>query len=297
MTSSLYSPAQSRRTFSASLQQPGATLADMAFTREMASKVPEVTLYFWLIKILGTTVGETAADSLDADLGIGLIGTAALTSVFLVVALIIQFTRKQYVPWIYWLVVVLISVVGTLITDILTDDLGVPLEVSTGVFAVALAATFGIWFASERTLSIHSIRTPKREAFYWFAILFTFSLGTAAGDLIAEQVDLGYAKSAVLFGVVIAVVAAAHFGLKLNAVLAFWIAYVVTRPLGASIGDLLTQDRDEGGLGFGPTVVSIVFTIVIVALVAFLTGTKVDVLPEPSNERQPADAKTGDAVR
>ncbi|MGZ0140578.1 COG4705 family protein [Rhodococcus qingshengii] len=269
----------------------------MAFTREMASKVPEVTLYFWLIKILGTTVGETAADSLDADLGIGLIGTAALTSVFLVVALIIQFTRKQYVPWIYWLVVVLISVVGTLITDILTDDLGVPLEVSTGVFAVALAATFGIWFASERTLSIHSIRTPKREAFYWFAILFTFSLGTAAGDLIAEQVDLGYAKSAVLFGVVIAVVAAAHFGLKLNAVLAFWIAYVVTRPLGASIGDLLTQDRDEGGLGFGPTVVSIVFTIVIVALVAFLTGTKVDVLPEPSNERQPADAQTGGAVR
>lgn len=120
-----------------------------------------------------------------------------------------------------------------------------------GSLCGCLAATFGIWFASERTLSIHSIRTPKCEAFYWFAILFTFSLGTAAGDLIAEQVDLGYAKSAVLFGVVIAVVAAAHFGLKLNAVLAFWITYVVTRPLGASIGDLLTQDRDEAAWDSG----------------------------------------------
>ncbi|MDI9916043.1 hypothetical protein [Rhodococcus sp. IEGM 1379] len=198
-------------------------------------------------------------------------------------------------PWVYWLEVVLISVVGTLITDILTDTFGVSLEVSAGIFAVALAVTFAVWFASERTLSIHSIRTPKREAFYWLAILFTFALGAAAGDLIAEQVNLGYAKSAILFGAVIAVVTAAHYGLKLNAVLEFWIAYIVTRPLGASFGDLLTQDRDEGGLGFGPTVTTLVFTIVIVALVAFLTVSKVDVLPAKvsdleATEREPTDA-------
>ncbi|NMM82921.1 hypothetical protein B2J88_00810 [Rhodococcus sp. SRB_17] len=267
----------------------------MTLTRELASKVPEVTLYFWIIKILGTTVGETAADSLNADLGIGLTGTAALMTGLLVIALGIQFTRKQYVPWAYWLVVVLISVVGTLITDILTDTFGVPLEVSGGIFAVALGVTCAVWFASERTLSIHSIRTPKREAFYWLAILFTFALGTAAGDLIAEQANLGYAKSAILFGAVIAVVTAAHYRLKLNAVLAFWIAYIVTRPLGASLGDLLTQDRDEGGLGFGPTVTTLIFTVVIVALVAFLTVSKVDVLPveDPdleTTEREPADA-------
>lgn len=250
----------------------------MASIREVASKVPEVTLYFWLIKILGTTVGETAADSLDADLGIGLTGTAAMAAVLLVIALVVQFTRKRYVPWVYWLTVVLISIVGTLVTDILTDTVGVPLEVSTTIFAAALAITFGIWFARERTLSIHSIHTRPREAFYWLAILFTFSLGTAAGDLIAERVDLGYAKSAILFGVVIAVVAVAHYGLKLSAVPAFWIAYIVTRPLGASIGDLLTQDRGQGGLGFGPTVTSVVFTVLIVALVAFLTVTEVDVV-------------------
>lgn len=243
-----------------------------------ASKVPEVTLYFWVIKILGTTIGETAADSLNVDLGFGLTGTTIVVGVLLAIALAHQFTRTRYIPWIYWLTVVLISVAGTLITDNLTDNFGVPLAVSTGFFGAGLILTFAAWYISESTLSIHSIRTRRREAFYWLAVLFTFALGTAAGDLVAEQIDLGYFASALVFAAIIAVVAAAHYGSKRNAVLAFWIAYIVTRPLGASIGDLLTQDKDLGGLGVGPTVVTAMFLIIIVGLVAYLTVSKADVL-------------------
>jgi uncharacterized membrane-anchored protein len=254
-------------------------------TRELASKVPEVTIYFWVIKILGTTVGETAADALNVDLGFGLTGTTLVVGALLVIALGIQFTRPGYVPWVYWLTVVLISVVGTLITDNLTDNFGVPLAESTGFFLAGLIVTFAAWYLAEGTLSIHSIRTPRREAFYWLAILFTFALGTAAGDLVAEQVNLGYGKSAVLFGAVIALVTLGHYVLKLNAVVAFWIAYIVTRPLGASIGDLVTQPHDRGGLGFGPTTTTVLFLVIIVALVSYLTISKADVLPpEPGDE-------------
>jgi uncharacterized membrane-anchored protein len=258
-------------------------------TQRVLSKVPEITIYFWVIKILGTTVGETAADSLNADLGFGLPGTTGVMTVLLIAALVIQFRAKQYVPWIYWLVVVLVSVIGTLITDNLTDNLNVPLEATTVLFAIALAVTFGAWYASEGTLSIHSIRTPRREAFYWLAILFTFALGTAAGDLVAEQFALGYWTSAVIFGGIIAVITIMHYGLKLNAILAFWLAYILTRPLGASLGDLLTQDRDNGGLGFGPAVTTGLFLVVIVALVAYLTISKTDVErrqpdPQPAPE-------------
>ena len=247
----------------------------MFSARQMLSKVPEVTIYFWLIKVLCTTVGETFADDLTANLGFGgntLYFIGALT----VLGLGLQFWTRRYVAPIYWLAVVLISVFGTLITDKLTDDYNVPLAVTTSVFSVALLLTFAGWYASEKTLSIHSILTTKREGFYWLAILFTFALGTAAGDLIAEQFNIGYFNSLLLFVGVIAVISIGHYGLDLNAVSAFWGAYVITRPLGASIGDYLSQDTIDGGLGLGPNVTSVIFLTAILALVIFLTITKRD---------------------
>src|SRR5204863_1454301 len=200
------------------------------------------------IKVLCTTVGETAADFLNENLGLGLTKTTWITGVLLVAALALQFRFRRYIPSIYWLAVVLISIVGTQITDNLTDNLGVSLVTTTIVFGVALAATFAAWYASEKTLSIHTIYTTRREAFYWLAILFTFALGTAAGDLVAEQFDLGYLTSALIFGGLIAAITLAHYVFGLDAVLTFWIAYILTRPLGASIGDFLSQPVDDGGL-------------------------------------------------
>lgn len=252
----------------------------------MANKVPEVTIFFWVIKVLATTVGETAADFLNDTMGLGLSGTSLVMGALLVVVLVAQFRARRYVPGVYWLAVVLISVVGTLITDNLTDNLGVPLPVTTAVFAVALAATFAMWFASERTLSIHSIVTSRREGFYWLVILFTFALGTAAGDLLAERLALGYWPSAVMFGAAIALIAVAHWRLGLGAVVAFWAAYVLTRPLGASLGDFLSQARADGGLGLGTTVTSVIFLLAILATVTYLARTRRDQLP-------PAAAGTG----
>jgi len=244
--------------------------------KTMLNKVPEVTVYFWIIKVLCTTVGETAADFLNVNLGLGLTVTTVVMSLFLAVALAFQVRLDRYVPGVYWLAVVLISIVGTLITDNLVDNLGVPLLTTTIVFSVALGATFVVWYASERTLSIHTIYTTKREAFYWLAILFTFALGTAAGDLAAEGLALGYLTSAAIFGAIIGLVAFAHFGLKVNAVLTFWIAYVLTRPLGASIGDYLSQGRDAGGLALGTVGTSTIFLLTILALVVYLTVTRRD---------------------
>jgi uncharacterized membrane-anchored protein len=180
------------------------------------------------------------------------------------------------VPGVYWLVVVLVSIVGTLITDNLTDNFGVPLWASTAVFGVALALTFSAWFASEKTLSIHTVYTRKREAFYWLAILFTFSLGTAAGDLLSEGYGLGYLKSGIVFAIVIGLVALAYFYGKANAVLAFWLVYIMTRPLGASLGDLASQKPADGGLGLGTVWTSALFLGTILALVVFLTLTRAD---------------------
>ncbi|HEY3682694.1 MAG TPA: hypothetical protein VGL93_06620 [Streptosporangiaceae bacterium] len=244
--------------------------------RRMLNKVPEVTLYFWIIKILCTTVGETAADLLNENLGLGLTMTTIVMSALLIAAMVVQFRVRRYVPGVYWLTVVLISVVGTLITDNLTDNLGVPLEATTAVFAVVLAATFAIWYAAERTLSIHTICTTGREAFYWAAILFTFALGTAAGDLVSEKLDLGYWVAAAVFGALIALVAAARFGLKANAVTAFWIAYILTRPFGASIGDYLSQAHGDGGLGLGTITTSVLFLATILGLVVYLAVTRRD---------------------
>ncbi|SOE58133.1 Uncharacterized membrane-anchored protein [Streptomyces sp. OV198] len=241
------------------------------------NKVPEVTAYFWIIKVLCTTVGETAADFLNSNLGMGLTGVSLLMSALLAVVLVVQFRTKAYRPGVYWFAVALISVVGTLISDNLTDNLGVSLTTCTTVFAVALAVVFAIWYRREGTLSIHSIDTVSREAYYWLAVLFTFALGTSAGDLVAEKMALGYWVSAILFGLAIAAVAVAHFALGLNAVLSFWIAYILTRPLGASMGDYLSQPTGDGGLGLGTTVTSVLFLVVILALVVYLSMTRKDV--------------------
>lgn len=242
--------------------------------QKMLNKVPEITLYFWIIKILCTTVGETAADFLNSNLGLGLTGTTIVMSALLIVALAIQFRLRKYVPGVYWIAVVLLSVVGTLITDNLTDNLGVSLVTSTIIFAIVLAATFAAWYKSEKTLSIHSISTTRREAFYWLAILFTFALGTASGDLLAEKMHLGYFVTLLLVAGVIAAIAVAHLRFRLNAILSFWLAYILTRPLGASLGDLLSQAKSDGGLGLGTTVTSALFLVAILSLVIYLSVTK-----------------------
>ncbi len=250
---------------------------DRAHVRRMLRKVPEVTIWFWIIKVLCTTVGETAADYLGVNLHMGLTATTYVMSAFLLIALSFQFKARRYVPAIYWLSVVLISVVGTLITDNMVDNLGVSLVMSTFVFSIALAVTFVAWYASERTLSIHSIYTTRREAFYWLAILFTFALGTAAGDLVAEKLGVGYFLSVLMFAGLIGAVTLGYFYFRLNGVLAFWLAYILTRPLGASIGDLLSQPRAAGGLGLGTTVTSAIFLLTILGVVIYLSRTKADV--------------------
>jgi len=251
--------------------------------RRLLCKVPEVTVFFWLIKVMATTVGETAADFLNDHVGLGLTGTTLVMSVLLVGALVVQFRSERYVPVTYWASVVLISVVGTLASDNLVDNFGVPLVVTTAAFAVALAVTFRAWYRREGTLSIHSIVTPRREAFYWTAILFTFALGTSAGDLLSEQLSLGYLVSAVLFGVVIAGIAVAWRRFGADPVLAFWAAYVLSRPFGASVGDYLSQPHRHGGLGLGTTSTSAVFIVLILGLVGYLTASRRDT---------PADART-----
>jgi uncharacterized membrane-anchored protein len=187
--------------------------------------------------------------------------------------LVAQFAQKRYVPWSYWLAVVLISIVGTLVTDNLVDNFGVSLITSTIAFTLALAATFALWYSSEKTLSIHSIYTNKREAFYWLAILFTFALGTAAGDLVAEKFGIGYLGTGVLFGMIIASYAFGYFVLGLDAILGFWLAYIFTRPLGASFGDLLSQPHEYGGMGLGTIVTSALFLSAIAAIVLYMTVT------------------------
>ncbi|WP_196807217.1 COG4705 family protein [Candidatus Solirubrobacter pratensis] len=254
--------------------------------RRMLNKVPEVTLYFWVIKIMCTTVGETAADYLNMNLGFGLTNTTYVAGALLIALLAAQLRADRYIPGLYWSVVVVISVFGTLITDNMTDGYNVPLTTSTGLFGVVLAIVFAIWWGVERTLSIHTIFTTRREAFYWLTILFTFALGTAAGDLVAEKLSLGYGVSIAIFGGIIALITVAHFMLELNAVLSFWLVYILTRPLGASIGDFMSQhSKKYGGLGLGTTGTSYIFLGCILALVVYLTVTRRDATelqPEPT---------------
>lgn len=230
------------------------------------NKVPEVTLSFWVIKIMSTTVGETGADFLAVDAGFGAGWTSIGMAALLAIALFCQMRTKAYTPWIYWLTVVLVSIVGTQITDILTDMLDVSLYTSTAVFSVLLVINFLVWYRTERSLSIREIVTPRRELFYWATVLCTFALGTAAGDLATEALGLGFTVGAVIFAALIAATLVA-WRLGGNVVLTFWIAYILTRPFGASLGDLLTQAKTYGGLGMGATWTSALFLTVIVILV------------------------------
>ena len=256
-------------------------------TVQMLNKVPAVTLAFWVAKTFATTVGETAADYLNSNFHLGLTNTSLIMAGLLAIALLVQFTRRRYIPVVYWIVVVLISVVGTLVSDNLVDNFGVPLWATTVVFSATLAAVFAWWFVSERTLSVHTIVSTRREAFYWAAILFTFSLGTSAGDLVGEQFGLGYALSLALFAGLIGLVALAYYVLKIDAVLAFWAAYILTRPLGASAGDLLSQPASAGGLGLGTTWTSLAFLVVIAALTVVMTvqQRREDAAGEPQAQR------------
>ncbi|MBB6732712.1 hypothetical protein [Cohnella zeiphila] len=247
-------------------------------TRTILSKVPEVTIFFWIIKVLCTTVGETFSDFLSVNLGLGLPFTTLLMGIAFVVVMYLQFRATRYVPVLYWLAVVLISVFGTLVTDNLTDGFGVPLELSTIVFSILLGLTFLFWYLSEKTLSIHSIYTVKREAFYWLTILFTFALGTAVGDLYSEQLGLGYLNTGIVVVIIIGCVILCWKFAKLNEILAFWVAYIFTRPLGASLGDYLSQSKVNGGVGLGATMTSIIFLLAILAIILYLVISKIDIL-------------------
>jgi uncharacterized membrane-anchored protein len=248
--------------------------------RLMLSKVPEVTVWFWVIKILCTTVGESFADWINMTLGVGLIPTSLIFTVLLIAVLAWQLRLDRYVPFVYWLTVVVVSVTGTLYTDILTDVWGVPLALSTTVFAAILALVFGVWFARERTLSIHSITTTPRELFYWLAVLVTFALGTAAGDWILELTGWGPGTSVLLpAGLIVAIVIGWRLGA--NAVLSFWLAYILTRPLGANLGDWLGFPKDQQGLGLGVAITSVIFLSAILATVIYLSITHADVIEKP----------------
>lgn len=249
--------------------------------KSLSNKVPEITLSFWVIKIMSTTVGETGADFLAFDAGLGPTLTMAFMGTLLALALSLQLRTRRYTPWAYWLTVVLVSIVGTQITDFFTDSLGISLTLSTPILAAVLAATFLVWYRVEKSLSIHAIVTRRRELFYWAAILCTFALGTAAGDLASETLGVGFAWGAVAFGALIAIAFAA-WRMGGNAILMFWIGYILTRPFGAALGDLLTQTKAAGGLGMGAAWTSTLFLSVIVLLVGFAQWTAPTAVAERS---------------
>ncbi|MEU9443302.1 hypothetical protein AB0D42_20800 [Streptomyces sp. NPDC048304] len=275
--------------------------------RLMLNKVPEVTIWFWVIKILCTTVGESFADWINMKLGVGLVNTAWIFTAVFVVVLAVQLRLKRYVPFPYWLTVVVVSVTGTLYTDILTDQMNVPLWISSAVFSVLLAVVFGVWWARERTLSIHSVTTIPRESFYWVAVLVTFALGTATGDWTLELTGWSPGLSVLLpLGLIAAITALWRFGA--NPVLSFWLAYILTRPLGANIGDWLASPKvaqnpgDPTGLALGTFTTSLIFLGLILATVVYLTVTRSDVTetheathaaPATSNPRKERTALAG----
>ena len=254
-----------------------ATADDMNSVRARvaAVKVPEITVYFWITKILTTGMGEATSDYFSHELGRGL--AALLAGSGLVVALVVQLSVRRYLTWLYWLVVVMVSVFGTMAADDVHHYLDLPFWGSTVLYAVLLAAVFVVWYAVEHTLSIHSITTRAREGFYWATVLATFALGTAAGDWTASTLKLGYLAAGVMFGVIILVPAVAHRWFGMNSVLAFWFAYVLTRPLGASFADWFSASHRRHGLGWGTGPVSLVSTIVIVGLVSYLAISGKDV--------------------
>lgn len=253
------------------------TLSAAIYPRAMR-KVPEVTVYFWIIKLLTTAMGEVTSDYLAHQLNP--IIAVALGGIGLAVALVLQFSVRRYVAWIYWLTVIMVAIFGTMAADVLHVGLGIPYFVSTAFFTVALAVIFAAWYTSEKTLSIHSINTRRREMFYWATVMATFALGTAAGDMTATTMGLGYFSSGVMFAVFIAVPALAYWLFGLNEIFAFWLAYILTRPLGASFADWIGRSHNLGGLGLGTGSVSLGLTILIVGFVSYLTVTRKDMKGE-----------------
>lgn len=272
----------------------------MVLERRTAMKVPELTVYFWIIKVLTTGMGETTSDFFIHRVGVNntmaLAGIGVATGLILAISLTVQLVERRYVPWIYWFAVVMVSVFGTMAADAVHIEIGVPYIVSSVFFAVILAALFVAWNASEKTLSIHSIYTRKREAFYWLVVLTTFALGTATGDMTAISLHLGYLSSGVLFAALIAVPAVGYWRFGLNGVFAFWFAYIVTRPLGASLADWLAVSPARGGLGLGYGPVSLVLAIVIAGFVAYLSVTGRDVQGGTVADPAPSDLPRSDAV-
>lgn len=243
------------------------------------SKVPEVTASFWIVKILTTGMGETTSDYLAHRLNP--IVAVALAGIVLAASLVLQFGVRRHVAWIYWTAIVMVSVFGTMAADVVHVALGVPYVISTAFFVIALAVVFAIWYASEKTLSIHSIVTVRRELFYWATVMTTFALGTATGDLTAVTLHLGYLASGVMFAVLIAIPALAYRWLRMNAILAFWFAYILTRPLGASFADWMGVSHARGGLALGTGPVSLVLAVVIFGFVAYLTVSGKDTARRP----------------
>ena len=246
--------------------------------KQALRKVPEVTIYFWIIKLLTTAMGETTSDYLVRNLNP--IIAVAIGGIGLAVALILQLTVRRYVAWIYWLAVAMVAIFGTMAADVIHVELGIPYLASTASFTVALAIIFVIWYANEKTLSIHSISTRRRELFYWAAVITTFALGTAAGDMTATTLGLGYFSSGVLFAVLIALPALGYRLFGLNEIFAFWFAYILTRPLGASFADWMGKSQSVGGVGLGTGQVSLGLAILIIGFVGYLTVTRKDIKGE-----------------
>src|SRR5215472_2648166 len=250
-----------------------------------ASKVPLITAYFWIIKLLSTAMGEATSDYMVRTINPVIAVLLGFTG--FVIAMVLQFRAKAYNAWIYWLAVVMVAVFGTMAADVLHIKFGVPYTASTAFYAVVLAVIFVLWYRTEGTLSIHSIRTPRRELFYWATVLATFALGTATGDLTARTLNLGYLTSGIWFSIAFAAVAVAHWKFRLNPILAFWIAYVLTRPVGASFADYIAFPHSVGGLGVGHGQVALALTVVIVILVGYLAVTRKDV-EDPRQAAAPA---------
>ena len=248
------------------------------FAKQALRKVPEVTIFFWIIKLLSTAMGESTSDYLVFHINpyvaviFGCIG--------LVVSLIIQLSVRRYIPWVYWLAVVMVAVFGTMAADVLHVVIHIPYLVTTIFFTTILAIVFIVWYATEKTLSIHSINTLRRELFYWATVMATFALGTALGDLTASlPLGLGYLGSGVLFAILFLLPGLGYWLFRINAIFAFWFAYVMTRPLGASFADYFGKPF-FGGLGLGDAPVALVLTVLIIIFVAYVSITRVDVKGE-----------------
>jgi uncharacterized membrane-anchored protein len=254
--------------------------------KQVAKKVPELTIYFWVIKVLTTGMGETTSDYFVHRYNpylVVVLGAAALA-----ITLLWQLSVQRYQPWAYWLAVSMVAVFGTMAAGILHVYLGVPYIYSATIYALTLALIFGLWYLSERTLSVHSIYTRRRELFYWAAVLATFAMGTAVGDMTAVSFHLGFIASGILFGVVIALPAVAYWLIGLNEIVAFWFAYIITRPLGASFADWLAVPASQGGLNLGKGPISVVLWVLIIAFVAYLAIGRPDIAQAGEQKAAPS---------